>query len=164
MCSYLILGFQRELVLALLLMSLFHIIIVSDLNYMIIPDKVLLFFLVPIIIYRTFTPLTPWWSSLLGVFVGIAGTGLIIIISRGGMGGGDMKLFGLIGLAMGTNLLLLSFFLATVLATIASIWLLITRVISKKNPIPFAPFIVAGTTIAFYSGTLIIDWYVIRFF
>ena len=40
----LVVGFGYELIIALTLISLFIIITVSDLAYMIIPDKVLLFF------------------------------------------------------------------------------------------------------------------------
>src|SRR5699024_10935150 len=87
-------GFQLELITALLLVALLGIIFVSDITYMCIPDEVLLFFCPLFIFMRLVQPLDPWWSAFaggLGAFLLIA---VIILISRGGMGGGDMKLFG----------------------------------------------------------------------
>ncbi|KHE72303.1 prepilin peptidase, partial [Halobacillus sp. BBL2006] len=143
-------GLQLELVLALLLISLFLIITVSDLVYMIIPDKLLLFFFILFLIYRCFQPLEPWWSSLLGGVIGIGMTAFIILISKGGMGGGDMKLFGLIGFVLGWKLLLVTFFLSTLLGSITSGFLLIVRVISKNEPFPFGPFIVVGASFSYF--------------
>ena len=161
---YLVFGWSFDLLLALLLMSLFHIIIVSDLSYMVIPDKVLLFFFILLLSYRVLFPLTPFWAPLIGGFAGIAGTALIILASRGGMGGGDMKLFGLIGFALGLKLLIVTFFLATLIGTLISGSLLWSGKMSRKQPIPFGPFIVLGAIIALFSGKLLIEWYLTSFF
>src|SRR5690606_27794544 len=59
-------GLQWELLVALTLISLLHIITVSDLAYMIIPDKVLLFFVFIFIIERIFIPISPWYDPVLG--------------------------------------------------------------------------------------------------
>ncbi|WFT76979.1 prepilin peptidase [Halobacillus naozhouensis] len=164
MCSYILIGFRPELALALLLMSLLHIIVVSDLSYMIIPDKVLVFFFILIMIYRVLAPSGTWWTAILGALVGLMGTAVIIMVSRGGMGGGDMKLLGLIGFALGIKLLLVSFFLAVVMGAIVCVVLLRTGLISRHQPFPFGPFIAAGTMTSFFSGAQIIEWYITRFF
>lgn len=85
--SYLKFGFTAELAVALLFMSLLLIIVVSDLAYMLIPNKILLFFLPLLIIARIFSPLDPWWDSLLGAVIGFGILLLIAVISKGGMGG-----------------------------------------------------------------------------
>src|SRR5699024_1142065 len=55
--AYFHIGFQLELIVALLFISLLMIIFVSDMYYMLIPDKVLLFFLPLFIVARIFIPL-----------------------------------------------------------------------------------------------------------
>ncbi|MCP3025534.1 A24 family peptidase [Halobacillus sp. A5] len=157
-------GFNPSLILALLLISMFHIIVVTDLRYMMIPDKVLLFFTVLFIVYRIAAPTDPWWDSAAGALVGLLGTLVIIIVSRGGMGGGDMKLFAVLGLALGTSSLLLTFFFASLLGTVGSIVLLLSKIISREKPIPFGPYIAAGGLITIFHGEFLINWYISSFF
>ncbi|UOQ46442.1 A24 family peptidase [Halobacillus salinarum] len=162
--SYIVFDWGWGFLYALILVALFHIIIVSDLAYMIIPDRVLLFFFFILLLYRSFHPLMPYWASIAGGLIGLAGIALIILISRSGMGGGDMKLFGLIGFAMGVKMLLVTFFLATLLGAILGGVLLATGTISRAKPIPFGPFIAVSALIVVFSGPLLIDWYVTSFF
>ena len=57
---YMKFGFTAELAVALLFVSLLVIINVSDIAYMLIPNKILLFFLPFLIVARLFSPLTSW--------------------------------------------------------------------------------------------------------
>lgn len=84
--AYLYFGLQLELIVALLLISLLMIIFVSDIFYMLIPNKVLLFFLPLILIARIFIPLDPWYDALIGALVGYVLLAVIIIVSKGGDG------------------------------------------------------------------------------
>ena len=59
---------------------------------------------------RVLSPLTPWWDSLVGAVVGFGILYIIAVLSNGGMGGGDIKLFFLIGLVLGTIDTLLTLF------------------------------------------------------
>src|SRR5690606_12689991 len=61
-----VIGWNVELIVAWTLISLFVIIFVSDITYMLIPDKILLVFAGIFLVERLFIPLTPWWDSLLG--------------------------------------------------------------------------------------------------
>src|SRR5690606_18567669 len=108
-------GITVELAVALLFISLLAIIVVSDIAYMLIPDKVLLFFLPLLVLGRVFSPLEPWWDPFVGAIVGFGILFLIAIISKGGMGGGDIKLFFLIGLVLGTIQTLMTLFFASVI-------------------------------------------------
>lgn len=152
-------GWSSELVASLLLISLFMIITVSDLKYMLIPNKVLLFFLPIFILYRVFNPLTPWWDSILGAFLGFGILYLLAVISRGGMGGGDIKLYFVLGLLLGSELTLLSLFFSSLIGSIFGLGLLVTKNFKKRNPIPFGPFIAAGTILSFFYGEMVLDWY-----
>src|SRR5699024_7984472 len=99
--SYSIIGADLDLFSACFYVSMLMILFVSDIKYMIIPNKILLFFLPLFVIVRFVHPLTPWWTGVAGALIGFLLVALIIIVSRGGMGGGDMKLFGVLGVILG---------------------------------------------------------------
>ncbi|MGG0716315.1 prepilin peptidase [Robertmurraya massiliosenegalensis] len=155
----LVLGWTLELVVAWTLISLLMIIFVSDISYMLIPDKILLVFAGIFLLERLFIPLTPWWDSLLGGAIAFILLLLIAVVSKGGMGGGDIKLFALIGFVVGTKVFLLSFFLATLLGAIIGGFGLLFKLIERKKPIPFGPFIAAGSLVAYYFYDQILDFY-----
>jgi len=155
----LVIGWSSELLVALSLISMFMIIIVSDIHYMLIPDKILIWFAGIFLLERIFLPLSPWWDSILGAVTGFSLLLLIAIVSKGGMGGGDVKLYALIGLVLGFKLVLLSFFLSTLYGAVIGGLALLLKIVKKRQPIPFGPFIAAGTLTAYYWGTEIIDFY-----
>lgn len=152
-------GWSGELVVALTIISMFIIIIVSDINYMLIPDKILLWFAGIFLMERIILPLTPWWDSLLGALVGFVLLLIIALVSKGGMGGGDIKLYALLGFVLGTKLVLLSFFLSTLFGAVIGGVALLLKIVKRKQPIPFGPFIAAGTLTAYYWGSELIDLY-----
>lgn len=157
--SYWQLGFSYELAVALLFVSLLVIIVVSDFAYMLIPDKVLLFFLPLLIVGRLVSPLDTWWDSLLGAVVGFAILYFIAVLSRGGMGGGDIKLFFLIGLVLGALHTLLTLFLASVIGMIVGIIVLRVRNQGRRTPVPFGPSIALAAVLVYFYGDTMIDWY-----
>lgn len=160
----LVIGWNLELIIALTLISLFIIIFVSDLAYMIIPDKVLLVFAGIFLLERIFIPLTPWWDSVLGAVVGFVLLLVIALVSKGGMGGGDIKLFALIGFVVGIKTLLLSFFFSTLLGAVIGLIGMSLGFVKKGKPIPFGPFIAVGTLIAYYFGDSLVQAYLNLFF
>lgn len=157
--AYLKLGFTWELAVAILFISLLVIIIVSDVAYMLIPDKVLLFFLPLLAVGRLFSPLQPWWDSLFGAVVGFSVLYAIAVVSRGGMGGGDIKLFFVIGLVLGTVDTLLTLFVASVIGTIVGIVILRLRNQGRKTPVPFGPSIAIAAIIVYFYGEQMLAWY-----
>ena len=126
---------------------------------MLIPDKILLVFAGIFLIERIFIPLTPWWDSLLGAGIGFVLLLLIAIVSKGGMGGGDIKLFAVIGFVVGTKVMLLSFMLSTLYGALFGIIGLLIKVFKRGDAIPFGPFIAAGTLTAYYYYEEIIQYY-----
>ncbi|MBM4762444.1 A24 family peptidase [Bacillus sp. B15-48] len=156
----LVVGWNGELLIALTLISLFVIIFASDLAYMIIPDKVLLVFAAIFFVERLFIPLTPWWDSLLGAAIGFLLLLFIAVISKGGMGGGDIKLFAVIGFVVGTKTFFLAFFCATLLGAFFGVIGIAFGFVKKGKPIPFGPFIAVGTLIAYYFGDEMVTMYI----
>lgn len=157
--AYWKLGFSFELVTAILFMSMLVIITVSDLAYMLIPDKVLVFFGVLLIIFRFISPLTPWWDSILGA---VGGFGILLgiaILSKGGMGGGDIKLFAVIGLVLGLLSTLLTLFMASFIGAIVGIIHLRRSKQGRKTPVPFGPSIAVAAIIVYFYGKQLFEWY-----
>ncbi|TDK61559.1 prepilin peptidase [Bacillus salipaludis] len=159
MCAPIIMGWSYGLIVAWTLISLLVIISVSDINYMIIPDKVLLVFSALFFLERGFFPLLPWWDSILGALVGFTLLFIIAVLSKGGMGGGDIKLYGVIGFVMGVKLVLISFFLATFFGAFCGLIGMLIGKVKKGKPIPFGPFIALGALAAYFFGNQIFYWY-----
>ncbi|RFU62561.1 A24 family peptidase [Bacillus sp. V59.32b] len=153
-------GLGGELVVALTLISLLMIIFVSDVFYMVIPDKVLLFFIPLILLERIFVSLVPWWDMFAGALMGFALLYLLVIISKGGMGVGDAKLFFVIGLVLGLKLTLLSLVVAIFIGAAYGIFGLAVGKFKKKQAIPFGPFIAAGAFVSLFYGDALINWYI----
>lgn len=154
-----IIGWTSELLLAYVLISLLVIITVSDLAYMLIPDKVLLFFAVIFLFLPFFTDAMNWFDSLFGAAVGFLLLMGIALASKGGMGGGDIKLYAVIGFALGVKYVLLSLFFAVFYGAVIGILLILFGIVKRKQPIPFGPFIALGTLTSFYFGEEFVNWY-----
>lgn len=157
--SYAMYGFSLELIIALLFLSLLIIITVSDIAYMLIPNKILLPFAVILVLLRLIVPLTPWWSSFVGAVIGFGVLFAIAFVSKGGMGGGDIKLFFVIGIVLGPMKTLLTLFFASVIGTFVGFIMLKRTGQSRKTPIPFGPSIAAAAVIVYFWGTSIVEWY-----
>jgi leader peptidase (prepilin peptidase)/N-methyltransferase len=159
-----LIGWTWELSVAWLLISLLVIITVSDIAYLLIPDKILLFFGIPFAILRLFfLPIDAWWDPLLGAATGFALLLFLAIVSKGGMGGGDIKLFGVLGLVLGWKGILLAFFFSTLYGTIMGIIGMFAGKVRLGKPMPFAPAIALGTISAYFFGERFFDWYITTF-
>ncbi|WP_342743107.1 prepilin peptidase [Domibacillus mangrovi] len=161
--AYLYFGLTMDFLLALLFISMLIVIVVSDLAYMLIPDKIVLFFFSLFLIVRMIHPLTSWWNSLLGAAAGFFLLLIIAIVSKGGMGGGDIKLFGVLGFMMGTKLVLLTFFLSCAFGAVIGLVLLIFGIVKRGKPMPFGPYIAMAAITVYFHGEGLLYWY-LQFF
>jgi len=150
----------NDLVISLALISLLTLATITDIHYFIIPNKLLSFFMGLFIIIRVLHPLDTWYDSLLGFLISYLLILLLIIISRGGMGAGDMKFLAVIGFLTGTKIALLGFMFAILLGGLYGIYLLIIKRKNKSNYIPFGPFISIGILISYYYHNEIISFYI----
>ncbi len=85
---------------------------------------------------------------------------LIAVISRGGMGGGDIKLAAVMGHFLGWPVIAAAMFISFTLGGLVGLALLITGVRRRKDPVPFGPFMAVGGLIALFWGEALIRWYV----
>ncbi|MFD2639238.1 prepilin peptidase [Piscibacillus salipiscarius] len=153
-------GFQMELIVAWVFVSLLVIITITDLHYQLIPNRILLFFLAVLVPLRLIIPTEPWYDAFLGAVIGFGLLFFIALLSKGGMGGGDIKLFGVIGLVLGLEGTMLTLFFASILGAIIGIILMFSGKIKRGVPFAFGPFIAAGAILAYFYHDLLIDWYI----
>ena len=79
----------------------------------------------------------------------------LLIISRGGMGMGDVKLSAGIGVVsgfFGVKIVLVSCFAAYILGSVIGIGLMLAGKAGRKTAIPFGPFMLVGQAIALIVG------------
>lgn len=146
--SYYIFGFSYEFILALIVSSFLVIVIVSDINYLIIPDEVTFFFCLLLFFVKLFIEGIVIAVFSLGFGVLLFGIMYLIMIlgnlifKKESMGGGDVKLMFFVGMAIGPTLGMFSIFLSSVIALPLSLMVYIK---DKDNVIPFGPFILIAT-------------------
>jgi leader peptidase (prepilin peptidase) / N-methyltransferase len=88
---------------------------------------------------------------------------LIVLLSRGGMGIGDIKMAAFMGIMLGFPYVLVAIFLAIVTGGLVAIGLLIARMKGRKQTMPFGPFLAVGAFLAMLWGPILLNWY-LRFF
>jgi leader peptidase (prepilin peptidase)/N-methyltransferase len=101
-------------------------------------------------------------SALLGGLIGFAVIFLPAWLSKGGIGGGDVKLGALMGLVLGFPAVLAGLFWGIVAGGVGAVILLVTRVRGRRDAVPYAPFLAAGAWIALLYGNQMMTWYLSR--
>lgn len=146
--SYFIFGFSYEFIISLLVVSFMVIVIVSDINYLIIPDEVTLFFSILVLVVKFVVEgLKPAFLALFsGAFLFLLMYLIMrlgnVILKKESLGGGDVKLMFFVGITIGPLLGAFSIFLSSIIALPLSLLVLIRN---KENVIPFGPFILIAT-------------------
>lgn len=159
-------GYTFEFLQYALLASLLIVISMIDLWHQIIPDRLILFgflfallFKVPVL-FKNFTMI---YGNFIGLLVGGGFFLLIAVITNGAMGGGDIKLMGMLGFWLGWQWILLVMFLSFVIGGIISILLIISKIKGRKDMIPFGPFIGFAALMTVLYGNDIIYYYMMCF-
>jgi leader peptidase (prepilin peptidase) / N-methyltransferase len=134
-------------------------ITVIDLRHQIIPDAITLPGIVVGLAASIAAGRISWLDAVLGVLVGGGVFVVIIVVSRGGMGGGDLKLGAMLGAFLGWQALLVALFVAVMLGGISAVALLVSGRLARKDAIPFGPFLALGGVVALFWGGQIIAWY-----
>ena len=159
LACYLHYGLRAEL-LAALVFSVFMVMIsFIDLDHQIILDGMLIWLAVLGAAVQFWLGPFSWWSVLVGVVFGGGFLLLLAIISKGGMGGGDVKFAAALGFWLGWPGILLALFLSFMLGGLISLILLLTGLRGRKDFIPFGPFIAIGAWIVLLYGRSIVNWY-----
>lgn len=148
--SYIVFGLSLELLIVLTFLSMLMIIMISDVEYMIIPDEILLFF--GIVLALEIGIIFGYKELFISLFNGLIAFGIMFLLKKLGdflfkkesMGGGDIKLMFVFGLVLGWKTSILSIFIGSLVGLPVSLLLM------KKNSehiIPFGPFLSIGAII-----------------
>ena len=152
--SYYSFGFTYNLLIALIISSLLIIVTVSDLTYMIIPDRFIVISSLLILLIKLISigPKEFGYSILYGI-ISFSIMFLIMqfgsfIFKKEAMGGADVKLMFIVGICLDPILSLVVIIIASLIALPVSLVLLIRN---KEHAIPFGPFILIGLLIVFFT-------------
>lgn len=152
-----------DLVIALTFVSMMIIIFVSDYHYLIIPDSVLLFFLLilipQLIIKNGFMNLySPILNGFLS-FIVMYGIKLLgdFLFKRESMGGGDIKLLFVIGMVLGFPQALFSIFLGSFIGLPFALLIFIKK---EEHIIPFGPLLGIGAIIILLLKFNVMDFFI----
>ena len=157
---YHVFDFSLELITALIFVSSLITIIISDIEYMIILDEVLIFSSMSIIVIDLFD--IGIYNTCLHILAGLGAFLTMLIIKKLGdtifkqdsLGGGDIKLMFIIGLVIGYPMAVCNIFFATFIAFPCALYLLISN---KDNIIPFGPFLSMSAIILYIWGLTFTD-------
>ncbi len=106
-----------------------------------------------------------WWAlirALIGGAAMLAVYLVLVLIYPTGMGLGDVKLAGVLGLYLGFfgwGSLLSGFFAPFLLGGLFAIGLLVAGRVGRKSGIPFGPWMVLGAFVGIFAGRQIGEWY-----
>jgi leader peptidase (prepilin peptidase)/N-methyltransferase len=146
-----------------LLFSALLVVTFIDLEHKIIPDTITLPGMV-IGLLAASTVLPPGFvSALLGLLLGGGLFYLVAMVSRGGMGGGDIKLIAMIGAFLGWQNVLLTIFIGAFVGSLAGLFLILCKGKGRKYPVPFGPFLALGAVISLLWREEMIMWYLLWF-
>jgi len=145
------------------IMCIFFSIMISasfiDLDYKYVPDRFSVMICVLGLISIFAYPEISFPSRILGALI-IGGVMLAIsYLSKGGIGGGDIKLFFSAGLLLGFKLNLLSFVLGYVFAGAYVIVPYILKKLPKNFEVPMVPFFSISFLLSSLWGNKLIGWY-----
>ncbi len=146
------------------LVSALVVVTGTDLSHTMIPDAVTLpGIVVGLLCAALILPISVM-ESLTGILVG---GGLLwflawispYVFGKEGMGGGDIKLMAMVGAFIGWQPVLLAIMIGSFLGSMIGGTLMISGVISRREPIPFGPFLAIGSLLALVFHQPLFEWY-----
>ncbi|MFC1944183.1 prepilin peptidase [Chloroflexota bacterium] len=154
--QFLLLAYYASLFLMVTVIDLEHRLILNKVVYPALPVSfVLSFFVLP----EPHFPSADAASALFGCVAALGLLALPNLFYQEGMGWGDVKLAGLIGMATGMPVVLVALMVSIVSGGLIAIGFLLLGGKGRKGTIPFGPFLTLGAMVALLWGEGLIDWY-----
>lgn len=151
-----------NLLISLTFVSMIVIIFVSDYHYLIIPDSVLLFFSIIILIEFTIKNgigniYIPILNGLIS-FIIMYGLKLLgdFLFKKESMGGGDIKLLFVIGMVLGSAQALCSVFIGSLIGLPIALIILMKK---KDHVIPFGPLLGLGAIVMLLTQFDVVNFF-----
>lgn len=148
-----------------LLLSLLILITFIDLDTYLIPDVLSLSGLALGFACSFFTPRLSWLASLLGIVLGggfffLIAVGYQTLRHKDGLGGGDIKLLGMIGAFFGWPGVLFTVLAASLIGTAVGGVVMWRSRKGLDTKLPFGPFLAGGALLYLFWGDTFYRWYV----
>ncbi|MBF0343260.1 MAG: prepilin peptidase [Nitrospirae bacterium] len=155
--------------------SLFYVILLSalivitfiDIDHQIIPDVITIPGVILGLAASAFILPDPYaYSRMLGLGGSVTGllTGggifyIIAVVSKGGMGGGDIKLMAMLGAMFGWKYVLMTIFIGSFLGSVYGLALIALKGKDRKTKVPFGPFLAAAAAMVLFYGREMLELY-----
>ncbi len=132
------------------LFAVLLVIFLTDLQYLIIPDSLVVLGGLFIFAYRLFSSPSDLFPTLLVGLMSFLFFYLIFWLTQGrGMGFGDVKFAFLMGFLLGFPSVVFAFYLAFLTGALVGLILLLSKKINFGKVIPFGPFLVVATIVVY---------------
>lgn len=159
--AYSYFGLTPAFFFSLIFISALIVVSFIDIEFQIIPDVISIPLIALGVVFTVFfhdgsEMLSGLWRSLTGILVGGGCLLLVSILSKGGMGGGDIKLNAAVGAWIGWKASLLTIFIGSLAGSI--IGLIILKKTGNRK-IAFGPFLALGALVSLFWGEKIINFY-----
>jgi leader peptidase (prepilin peptidase)/N-methyltransferase len=152
-------GYSLNLVLVSLYTVILILVTVTDLEHRLIFNVIIL----PAILLALAIAFLPqslaWPSALVGGVTGFVLSYVAALVSRGGLGGGDVTLSTFLGLILGFPHIILGLGFGVFLGGFVAFLLVVTRRVGLKSFIPYGPFLTITGWIMLVWGTEIWQYY-----
>ena len=132
---------------------------VIDLHHRIIPDVITIPGTIAGLLANAFILPIGIKGSVIGTLLGGGIFFITAVASRGGMGGGDIKLIAMLGAFLGWINVVITIILSSFIGSVVGILMMIFLGKGRKYPIPFGPFLAIGGIISLFFHDEIVAWY-----
>ncbi len=157
--AFLHVGLHWELLTGLFGVSVLVVLSVADLHYQRIPNKILYPSMVVLVLLRALSHPLGIMTYVEGAVIGFGVMFLIALISRGGMGFGDVKLFFFVGLFVGLAGTLMTLFLSSLIGTLVGLSMRVAGKLKPRQPFPFGPSIGLAAILVYLYGEVWLSLY-----
>lgn len=143
----------------MILISLLIVLSMIDIDHRILPDKLNFTGLALGLFLAFLRPDIQPLQAISGVLAGGGFLLILAILSKGGLGGGDIKMMAFVGSFIGPIQVMIVIFMGAFLGLIAHIPGLIAGNVSLKTSLPFGPFLAVASMIMWFTGDTLLNWY-----
>jgi leader peptidase (prepilin peptidase)/N-methyltransferase len=135
-----------------------------DIDHQIIPDVISLPGIPIFLLAAIFIMGVPWLDAILGVLCGggilyAIAAGYELITKREGMGGGDIKLLGMLGAFLGWKSLPFILLVSSLTGAVIGIALMAAKGRDMKYAVPFGPFLSMAAALYLFVGESLIHYF-----
>ena len=147
------------ILLRLVLTAFGYVAMVGDIREKRVPNSLVgtllaawILIMVPQLFYQTQTAIALMISGGIGFLLAGIIFLVVYLISRGGLGGGDVKLMAVAGLYLGFNGVMPAMLYGSMLAAIVTLTLVLLKKMGRKDTFPLVPFLYVGMLLTMFTN------------